>query len=229
MSSSASSDEGEIRDGVGEKANTTLSQFDGTSVDRPDRNRHSASTSLSPDHEQTARETRPRDRRSRSPYSDRARGTKRPYYDDYNDRNHGDPRRFKIHYEDTAPGYRRRSRGSYQGMDREKPSPKSLTYDDHGPPADKRRRTRSPRRGGRQDRNDNRNFASRDSLRQSYHTNGPPVQGLGIYDSRGSRHQSVSNRGQAPLPTDQARHEAKTAKGLVSQQSDLPRTQESEK
>lgn len=230
MSNSASSDEGEIHDVVVEKANTTPSQFDGTPVDRPDRNRYSASTLQSPDRRSNARDPPPRDRRSRSPYSDRTpRGTKRPYYDDYNDRNHGDSRRFKVHYEDIASGFRRRSRGSYQDIDREKPSPSSLSYDDRSPPPEKRPRTRSPRRGSRQDGNSNGDYANRDSRRQSYHTNGPPVRGLGIYDSRGSRHQSVSNRGQAPLPTDQTRHEAKSAEGLVSQPDHQSRVQEFER
>src|SRR4051794_41914992 len=96
MGSHTSSDEGEIRDGVVEKATKTLPQFDGTSVDRQDRNRSSTSASLSPE-----RTYRSRDRnadRSRSPYRE-PRGSKRGREDDYADRSR-DPRKFKVYYED---------------------------------------------------------------------------------------------------------------------------------
>src|SRR4051794_20782256 len=106
MASTPSSDEGEIRDGVVEKATTTLPQFGGTSVDRQDRNRYSTSASISPERTYRSNDGRSADR-SRSPYR-QPRGSKRGREEDYADRSR-DPRRFKVHYEDEP----RRSRVSY--------------------------------------------------------------------------------------------------------------------
>ena len=112
MASSASSDEGEIRDGGSEKATKSLAQFDSTSVDRPDRNQSRYSASMSPENGQRSRDRRSAER-SRSPYSDRPpRGLKRFRGDDYVERDRSDPRRFKVHYEDAPQDYKRRSRVS---------------------------------------------------------------------------------------------------------------------
>jgi serine/threonine-protein kinase PRP4 len=221
MASSASSDEGEIRDGNGsvEKATTSLPQFNGTSVDRQDRIRSSNSTSTSPEHEY-----RPKDRRSpersRSPYSDRPpRGSKRPRDDDYADRGRGDPRRFKVHYEDVPKDYTRRPRVSYEDLDR---GSSDLRYDDRDRYAEKRPRTRSrsPYRSSRgSERNgyagqsrhgENRNGGPRDMGR-------PGAYGHGDVRHRDSRDQPVSKRAQSPLPADNAKHEAKITQGHSQQ------------
>jgi len=226
MASPASSDEGEIRDGGVEKATTSLAQFDGTSVDRPDRNRSSHSNSMSPENGYRSRDRGSRDR-SRSPYSDRQpRGSKRLRDDDYPDRSR-DPRRFKVHYEDSAHDYHRRSRVSYQDLDRSSGASADLRYDERDRYSEKRPRTRSrspyrPNRGGdgygrggdsRRDMGRSRGSGYRDS-RASFGSNGH-----GDVRIREYKDQSVSKRGQSPLPADNARHEAKTTQGNSQQSS----------
>lgn len=210
MVSRASSDEGEIRDGV-EKANTSLPQYDGPSVDRPNRIRDDySSISKSPEHDRS-RDKRSRDR-SRSPYY-AARGSKRAREDEYPDRSRGDPRKFKVHYEDTSDN-KRRSRVSYEDLDGPASAPR---YDERDGPSEKRPRTRSRSpyrpgrggdrggRGGPSRREDNRYSHAKDSRRpNSYYAD---------VRSRESRDQSVSKRGPSPLPADNARQEAKTTKG----------------
>ena len=224
MASSASSDEGEIRDGNAEKATTSLPRFDGTSVDRPDRNRSSNSNSMSPEHEQMAGERI--SRRSRSPYSDLPpRGSKRARDDDYGERARGDPRRFKVHYEDAAPDYKRRSRVSYEDLDQGQTSNPDLRYDDRDARAEKRPRTRSRSpyrsnrgeerngRGGPPRRDGNRYGGNADSSRSNSY-------GRGDGRNRDYKDQPVSKRGQTPLPADYAKHKAKTTQGHQQQSTD---------
>jgi serine/threonine-protein kinase PRP4 len=224
MASSASSDEGEIRDGTGsvEKATKSLPQFDGTSVDRQDRTRSINSTSISPEHGYRSKDRRSRER-SKSPYSDRApRSSKRARDDDYADRSRGDPRRFKVHYEDPPQDYTRRPRVSYEDIDH---GSSDLRYDDRDRYAEKRPRTRSrsPYRssrggerngyGGHSSRGGNRNDGHRDMGR-------PNSYGHGDLRNRDSRDQPVSKRAYSPLPADNARLEAKITQGYSQRHDD---------
>ncbi|PQE12356.1 CMGC DYRK PRP4 kinase protein [Rutstroemia sp. NJR-2017a BVV2] len=216
MGSSGSSDEGEIRDGVVEKkATTSLHKFDGTSVDRQDRNRSSTSTSVSP--RSPGSSYRSRDRRSRSPYSARqqSRGSKRPRDDDYYDRNSHDSRRSRVQYEDSQD-YRRRSRVSYGDIDKGPSS--DLRYDDRDEYNGKRARTRSrsPYRANRNgDRNKRYESSSNGGRHGGYADRNRPY---GYGDSgRSSRDQSVSNRDKGPLPTDNTGQDAKTTQGQLQQ------------
>lgn len=224
MVSSASSDEGEIRDGTGsvEKATTSLPQFDGTSVDRQDRTRSSNSNSMSPEHGYRSRDRRSHER-SRSP----PRGSKRLRDDDYADRSRGDPRRFKVHYEDAPQDYKRRSRVSYEDIDHGSANTSELRYDDRDRYAEKRPRTRSrsPYRSGRDgERNGRGGQSGRDGNRYG----GPPDMGRpfsyghGDVRNRDSKDQSVSKREQSPLPADNARQKAKTTQGYLQQHHDKP-------
>ncbi|TVY43552.1 Serine/threonine-protein kinase [Lachnellula subtilissima] len=226
MASPASSDEGEIRDGGVEKATTSLAQFEGTSVDRQDRNRTNSSTSRSPENGYRSRDRRSHER-SRSPHSERQpRGFKRPRDDDYPDRSR-DPRRFKVHYEDTPQDYHRRSRVSYEDLDRTSGASSDLRYDERDRHSEKRPRTRSRSppyrsnrvgdgwtRGGQSKRDvgHSRGSGHRDS-RGGYHANG-------YGGNRENKDLSVSKRGQSPLPADNARHEAKNTQGNPQQSSD---------
>lgn len=221
MASSASSDEGEIRDGVVEKATTTLPQFDGTLVDRQDRNRSSTSASRSPEHSYRSKDRKSLER-SRSPYAaDRQpRGSKRGRDDDYQDRSR-DPRRFKVHYEDR-PDYERRSRVSYEDIDQAPPPAAEIRYDDRDRYSQKRPRTRSrspyrANRGG--DRNGYGGQSRRDSNRHNGYADAGRPNSYGRDDmrSRDTKDQSVSKRGQSPLPADNARQEAKTTQGFSQQ------------
>ncbi len=221
-SSPASSDEGEIRDGGVEKATKSLPQYDGTSVDRPDRNRSSISTSRSPEREYRARDRRSRDR-SRSPYSDyHSRGSKRAREEEYPDRSR-DPRRFKVHYEDSHPDYKRHSRGPYKDLDRGSVEPSDLRYDDRERHIEKRPRTRSrsPYRAGQGgERYVRGGISRRDERRAGGYGNGSRrtnSYGNGEMRSHEIKDQSVSKRGQSPLPADIARHEAKTTQGHPQQ------------
>jgi serine/threonine-protein kinase PRP4 len=216
MGSSGSSDEGEIRDGaVEKKATTSLHKFDGTSVDRQDRNRSSTSTSVSP--RSPGSSYRSRDRRSRSPYSARqqSRGSKRPRDDDYYDRNSHDSRRSRVQYEDSQD-YRRRSRVSYGDIDKGPSS--ELRYDDRDEYNGKRARTRSrsPYRANRNgDRNRRYESSSNGGRHGGYAERNRPY---GYGDSgRSSRDQSVSNRDKGPLPTDNTGQDAKTTQGQLQQ------------
>ncbi len=228
MASPASSDEGEIRDGNVEKATKSLPQYDGTSVDRPDRTRSSTSTSKSPEHAHRSRDRRPRDR-SRSPYSDRqARGSKRARDDDYAERPRGDPRTFHVRYEDGPQEYKRRPRVSYEDLDQGSASSTSLQYDDRDRRSDKRPRTRSrsPYRAGRgEDRHNRggqprRNEQRRGDYDRSYDNQSRRPNSHMNGDARGweRKDQSVSKRGPSPLPADIARHEAKSTQGHSQQQ-----------
>ena len=221
MASPASSDEGEIRDGNVEKATTSQPQFDGTSVDRPDRNRSSKSSSMSPEHEHRPRDRRSRDR-SRSPYSNRPpRGFKRAREDEYPDRSRGDPRRFKVHYEDHSQDYKRRSRVSYEDLDRSLAPSNDLRYDERDRYPEKRSRTRStsPYRashGG--DRNHRGGQHRREDYRHDGYNSRRP---MSHYQSsrREMQDLSVSKRG-SPLPADTARQEAKYTQGYSQQHND---------
>jgi serine/threonine-protein kinase PRP4 len=227
MASPASSDEGEIRDGSVEKATTSLPQFDGTSVDRPDRNRSSISKSKSPEYEYISRDRRSRDR-SRSSYSDRPppRGSKRPRDEEYPDRSRGDPRKFKVHYEDAPQDYKRRPRVSYEDIDQGSNGTPDLRYDDRDRYAEKRPRTRSrspyrSSRGG--DRNGRGGQSRRDGNRYNGHADEnrrPNSYGYQDIRSRESRDQSVSKRGPSPLPADNGRREAKSTQGYPQQHND---------
>jgi serine/threonine-protein kinase PRP4 len=222
MASPASSDEGEIRDGNVEKATTSLPMYDGTSVDRPDRNRSSNSKSMSPEHGGRFRDRRSRDR-SRSPYSDRQlRGSKRAREEEYTDRSR-DPRRFKVHYEDAPQDYKHRSRVLYEDLDRGPASSSDLRYDDRDRYAEKRPRTRSRspyrsdrggdrhKRGGQLRRDDRYGRGNEDRRPNSY--------GNGDY-SRERKDLSVSKRGPSPLPADNSRREAKTTQGYSQHHND---------
>lgn len=224
MASPASSDEGEIRDGGSEKATTSLSQFDGTSVDRPDRTRASSSISRSPENGQRARDRRSIER-SRSPYSDRApRGSKRYRDDDYPDRSRNDPRRFKVHYEDAPQGYSRRSRVTYDDLDHGPSSSADLRYDERDRYDSKRPRTRSrsPYRVGRGNYKGRGGQYQRDENRHGGHANPSRSNGYGYAErnTRGSNDQSVSKRGQGPVPSDYEKHEAKRTQGYSQQHDD---------
>ncbi|TGO59081.1 hypothetical protein BCON_0048g00070 [Botryotinia convoluta] len=217
----ASSDEGEIRDGVVEKkATTSLRTLGSTSVDRQDRTR-SSTTSLSP--RSPEQSYRSRDQRSRSPYSDRhSRGSKRPRDDDYPDRSRNDSRRFKVHYEDYSQDHRRRPRVLYEDIDKGPTNSSELRYDDHDhrdrhPEKRPRTRSRSPYRANREGDRSGRNGQSVNNGNRygDYADRNKPYGYGGSY--RSSRDQSVSNRGKGPLPTDNSRHEAKTTQGQLQQ------------
>ncbi|KAI9644812.1 U4/U6 small nuclear ribonucleoprotein prp4 [Ciborinia camelliae] len=220
-SSPASSDEGEIRDGVVEKkATTSLRTFGGTSVDRQDRTR-SSTTSISP--RSPEQSYRSRDQRSRSPYTDQhSRGSKRPRDDDYPDRSRNDPRRFKVHYEDSSQDYRRRPRVSYEDIDKGPATSSELRYDDHDHRDrhyEKRPRTRSrsPYRANRDgDRNGRNGQTMNNGGRYGNYADRSKPSGYGS-SYRSSRDQSVSNRENGPLPTDNTRYEAKTTQGHLQQ------------
>ncbi len=209
MASPASSDEGEIRDSSVEKATTSLPQFDGTSVDRPDRNRSSTSNSPSPDREYKSRDRKSRES-SRSPYVDRQpRGSKRARDEEYTAERSRDTRRFKVHYEDSPHDYQRRSRVSYEDLDRGSVGASELRYDDRDRYTDKRPRTRSRSpyrpnrghergggRGGQGSLDDNRHGShANDKKRPNPYSNGE-------HRSRGINDQSVSKRGSSPLHAD---------------------------
>ncbi|RDW94393.1 putative serine kinase ppk5 [Coleophoma crateriformis] len=234
MASPASSDEGEIRDGGSEKATTSLPHFDGTSVDRQDRNRSRNSISLSPRSVHGARDRRSLER-SRSPYSDRVpRGSKRSRDEDYSDRNRGDPRRFKVHYEDTPRDYKRRPRVSYDDIDNGPAASSELQYDDRERNSDGKRqrtRSRSPYRNGRgSDYNGREWDARRDGHRSNTYQDQSRSnhRGYGNMSRRGSNDQSVSKREQGPLPSDNFKHEAKSTQGQSLSQHDIAARSEHE-
>lgn len=228
MTSSASSDEGEIRDGGLEKATTTRSKPDGTSVDRQSRNRSNNSTSMSPEHNHRSRDKRSHER-SRSPYSERPpRGAKRGRDDEYPDRSR-DPRRFKVHYEDSnSADYKRRPRVSYDDLDRGPSASADLRYEDRDRYSDKRPRTRSRSpyranrggdtygRGGQPRRDADRYGIS--GARGSKTQNGS--HNYGDVRNRDIKDQSVSKRGNSPLPAGNARHEAKNTQGSSQRSSE---------
>jgi serine/threonine-protein kinase PRP4 len=198
------------------KATKTLPQFDGTSVDRPDRPRSISSASKSPEHSYRSRDRRSNER-SRSPYS--ARGSKRSREDDYPDRSR-DTRSFKVHYEDAPRD--RRPRVSYSDIDQGT----APVYDDRDRYPQKRHRTRSrsPYRSNRNDdRNGDRNGRGGQSRRGGDRYNGygdggrPKSYSRGDVRSRDTKDQSVSNRGQSPMPAENARHEAKHTQGFSQQ------------
>jgi serine/threonine-protein kinase PRP4 len=232
MASSASSDEGEIRDGGAEKATTTLPRFDGAPVDRQDRNRSSKSHSMSPEprYRQNDRDSV---ERTRSTYLDRrSRGSKRARGDDYPNRSRGDPRRFKVHYEDGHPSYKRRSQVSYDDIDRGSVANSELPYDDRDRYPQKRPRTRSrsPYRPDRRGERDTYESQPRRGGNRGYDSGRPTAHGHGDLRSRDIKDQSVSKRGLSPLPADNARYEAKTMQGFSQQSSErLSQALEAEK
>jgi serine/threonine-protein kinase PRP4 len=224
MASSASSDEGEIRDIGVDKATTMPPKPDGTSVDRQDRNSSSKSISNSPEHSHRQRD-RQSIERSRSPYSDRApRGAKRSRDDDYIERSR-DPRRFKVHYEDNnSSDYRRRPRVSYEDLDRGPASSAALSYDERERYTNNKRprtRSRSPYRANRGEeygraghgRKDTDGYQSRSQANRFSNGNGN-------MRSRDVMDLSVSKRGNSPLPTGETRQEAKSAQGYSQQSSE---------
>ncbi|TVY84235.1 Serine/threonine-protein kinase prp4, partial [Lachnellula suecica] len=224
MASPASSDEGEIRDGLVEKATTSL-ELDSTSVDPQDRTHSRSSNSMSPENGYRSRDRRSRER-SRSPFPhSQSRGSKRPREDEYPDRSR-DPRRFKVHYEDSSQEYYRRSRTSYQDLDRSSAASSDLRYDERDRYSERpRTRSRSPHRisrGGegygrdgppRRDAGRSRGSAYRDN-RDGHNGNGS-----GDLRNREYKDQSVSKRGQSPLPAENARHKAKFTQGNSPQSS----------
>ncbi|KAI9738068.1 MAG: U4/U6 small nuclear ribonucleoprotein prp4 [Claussenomyces sp. TS43310] len=222
MSSAVSSDEGEISESGIEKATTSLAQFDGTSVDPPDRTRSRYSSSKSPSVDNTSSWDRRSRDRSRSPYSSRTtRGSKRSRVDDHHERDHADPRRFRVQYEGRLNDHRR-SRLTYEDLDRDQGSSQDLRYDDRDRYADKRHRTRSrsPYRA-RRDRStrDPPNHSQRDVARYAPSSADRSRYG---YEAHGAHHmkdQSVSKRGENPMPTDPSRREAKDTQGYSQQRS----------
>lgn len=214
MASTASSDEGEIRDSA-DKATTTLPRSDSISVDRQGRTQSSHSTSKSPEHRYGSRDVDSAERvgSDRPPH-----GSKRVRGDDYPDRSRGDPRSFKIHYEDGLQNSRR-SRVSYEDIDRGSTQKSDLPYDDRDRYPSKRPRTRSrsPYRSSRRGGTDN----SQSRQGGGYTDTSRPYSSYGRGDvrARDTKDQSVSNRGQSPLPADNARQEAKTMQGSSQQSS----------
>lgn len=210
------------------KATKTLPQLDGTSVDPPNRIRSIASASRSPENTYRSEDRRSIER-SRSPYS--ARGSKRGREDDTYPSRSRDPRRFKVHYEDDPQDSRHRSRISYDDIDQGPSSAVESRYDDRDRyPQNKRHRTRSrspyrPIRGRDRDKYagpPRRDGGSRyngyaDDSRLSSH-------GRGDVRNRDLKDQSVSNRGQSPLPAENARREAKSVQGFSHKQDGVSDT-----
>lgn len=226
MASPVSSDEGEIRDTGIEKATTSLLALDGAGVDPKDRNRSRSRASKSPSFENgsSTRDTRPVER-SHSSYSNRApRGSKRSREEDHYDRRHADPRRFKAHYEDRPVDFRRRERVSYEDLDNGTAHLPDLRYDDRERYPDKRPRTRSrsrsrcrspyraPAGDSRRERagQNQKERNKYDGYRQSERSGS---YGFEKQSSRSFVDQSVSKRGEGPVPTDASKQEAKSAKG----------------
>lgn len=219
MSSSSSSDEGEINEVGLEKATTSLPQYDGPSVDPADRPRSRYSNSPAPQNGAGSHSRRLPDR-GNSPYSERQhRGGKRSREGDHYDRPGRDTRRFKVHYEeDHSSGSRRQGRGSYRDLDQRGPDA-GLKYDDPSRRSGKhqRNRSRSPYRrpvkengrGGRdwytkRDGSRYGSYADTDQGRPNGYDNG--------YDRR-SKDQSVSRGGRDPARTDLSKSEAKHDQG----------------
>lgn len=226
MASPASSDEGEIRDTGLEKANTSLLELDGTSVDRQDRIRSRSSTSNSPPFENgfALRDRRDHDR-SHSSYDHGSKGSKRPRDDDHYDRRHVDPRRFRVHYEDRPFDNGRRTRISYEDLDTGSMSSPDLRYDDRDRYPEKRHRTRSrsPYRAPHADdrrardgygRKDRGRYGNKNEP-EKYSSYGSERQKI-----RGVTDQSVSKRANDPMPTGASRQDAKSAQGSLQQHSE---------
>jgi len=229
MASPVSSDEGEIRDTGIEKATTSLLELDGAGVDPQDRNRSRSTNSKSPSIENgsSLRDTRPVDR-NHSSYSDRGpRGSKRYREEDHFDRRHTDPRRFKVHYEDRPTDYRRRTRVSYEDLDNG-PAPSSdLRYDDRDRYPDKRPRTRSRSRSPYRAPvgNDRRERVGQNQKERNRHDGYSQSERSASYGFEGQKSrsfidQSVSKRGDGPVPADISKQEAKSAKGSSQQRND---------
>ncbi|KAI9815343.1 MAG: U4/U6 small nuclear ribonucleoprotein prp4 [Pycnora praestabilis] len=206
--SSYSESEGEIIESDSEKATKSLPSVNGTSVDRHSRSR--LPTSRSPDYHDYSR----RDR-SRSPYRHPSpRGEKRRRDDEHqNDRS--DPRSFKVHYESRrAFDDARRHRISYADLDRSGSTDTQLRYDDRDPRDrhhDKRARTRSgsPARFSRKPESRSRHG----QLHRDDRLNGHSRKGYVDREDEGStgkwsKEQSVSERGDLPVPTVKSKREA---------------------
>lgn len=224
MVSSTSSDEGEIRDGSVEKATTSPPRYDSPPVDRQDRTRSRASPSLTPE-PRYRRNDRESSERMRNAYPDRRpAGSRRDRGDDYNDRPRGDSRRFKVRYEDDPPSSKRRSQLSYDDTDRGDGPNSDLPYDDRDRYPRKRLRTRSrsPYRHDRREDRDAYGLQSRGSNHRDSADSNRPGSSQGREErSRDIKDLSVSNRGQNPLPADNARENAKLMQGS-SQKSSAP-------
>jgi len=229
MASPVSSDEGEIRDTGIEKATTSLLELDGAGVDPQDRNRSRSTHSKSPSIENgsSLRDTRPAGR-NHSSYPDRSpRGSKRVREEDHYDRRHTDPRRFKVHYEDRQADYRRRARVSYEDLDNG-PSPlPDLRYDDRDRYPEKRPRTRSRSRSpyralAGNDRRERGGQIQKDRKRYDGYPQSERSASYGFegQKSRSFIDQSVSKRGDGPVPADVFKQEAKSAKGSSQQRND---------
>jgi serine/threonine-protein kinase PRP4 len=225
MVSSASSDEGEIRDGSADKATTTPPRYEGAPVDSQDRNRPSVSRSITPEprYRQDDRDSAEGGRPSHP--DRRPRGSKRARGDEYPDRPRGEPRRFNVHYEDDHSNRKRRSQLSYDDIDRGNAANSELPYDDRDQYSQKRPRTRSrsPYRSGRRGDREAYDSQPRGGGRRGYADTSRPNSSYGRGDvrSRDMKDLSVSKRGPSPLPADNARQEAKIMQGLPQQTSEI--------
>jgi serine/threonine-protein kinase PRP4 len=224
MNQSAGLDEGEIVESDTEKATTSLPSVNGTSVDRHSRTRVAASKS--PDGLQN-----PRYYRDRSPYGDRLRGEKRRRGDDnHYERGRSDPRRFKVHYEGgRSHDEGRRHPISYADLDRGDSTDHHLRYDDRDNkvryPDNQRGRTRSrsPPRPPRRDEYRNRGgHGQRDGRREGYSRRNQVDYGYEGSHGRHSREQSVSERGDLPVPTELSKRETEIRRNGLQQDEQKP-------
>ncbi|KAH0542687.1 hypothetical protein FGG08_002920 [Glutinoglossum americanum] len=219
MNQSAGLDEGEIVESDTEKATTSLPSVNGTSVDRHSRTRVAASKS--PDGLPN-----PRHYRDRSPYGDYSRGEKRRRGDDnHYERGRPDPRRFKVHYEGgRSHDEGRRHPVSYADLDRGDAIDHHLRYDDRdskGRYLDGQRgrtRSRSPPHPLRRDEYRNRGGrGQRDERREGYNRRDRTEYGYEGSHGRYSREQSVSERGDLPVPTELSKRETETRRNGLQQ------------
>ena len=219
MASPMGIDEGEIIESGSEKANKSPPSVNGISVDSQSRNTSTRVVSLSQapfDESGVTERHQQYQRRSPPRASVSSRGEKRgrEAYPEY-ERERSDPRCFKVHYEDRLSDERRRSRVSYADLDYGGGS------EDHrhqnGRDADgyhhKRPRTRSrspagrPRIWEKHRGRSERGYVEDRSSRYSSRTHGE----RGGYDGSGGKPikaQSVSERGDLPVPPELSRREA---------------------
>jgi serine/threonine-protein kinase PRP4 len=224
MNQSAGLDEGEIVESDTEKATTSLPSVNGSSVDRHSRTRVAASKS--PDGPQN-----PRLYRDRSPYGDHSRGEKRRRGDDnHYERGRSDPRRFKVHYEGgRSHDEGRRHPISYADLDRGDDTDHHLRYDDRdskGRYPDSQRgrtRSRSPPHPFRRDEYRNRGGrGQRDERREGYDRRDRADYGYEGSRGRYSREQSVSERGDPPVPTEVSKRETEIRRNGLQQDKQKP-------
>ena len=218
MASPMGIDEGEIIESGSEKANKSPPSVNGNSVDSQSRNTSARAVSLrqAPYDESGVTERHQYQRRSPARPSISSRGEKRgrEAYQGY-ERERSDPRRFKIHYEDRLSDERRRSRVSYADLDY------GGGLDDHrhqdGRDADgyhhKRPRTRSQSPAGRPrgwEKHRGRSERGYEEDRSSRYSSRTHAE-RGGYDGSGGKQtkaQSVSERGDLPVPPALSRREA---------------------